>query len=93
MAQKKRSTKKEAGEPGFDERLERLEALVAELEEGGLGLEPAIERYQEGIALLKECHSVLAGYRKQVEELGREAEESLRPFEGDPDAGGAEPGG
>ena len=74
-------------ELGFDERLERLEALVAELEEGGLGLEPAIEKYQEGIVLLKSCHQVLSGFRKQVEELTREAEAALRPFAGDPDAG------
>ena len=31
----------------------RRDQLVAELEEGGLALEPAIERYQEGIELLK----------------------------------------
>src|SRR5687768_17316215 len=31
----------------FDERLARLSALVSELEQGSLGLEPAIERYQE----------------------------------------------
>jgi exodeoxyribonuclease VII small subunit len=71
---------------GFDQRLERLEALVAELEQGGLGLEPAIERYREGIELLQQCHATLAHYRRQVEELTRGAEDSLRPFTGDPDA-------
>ena len=73
-------------EPTFDERLERLEAIVGELEEGELGLEPAIERYEEGIGLLKDCHKLLAGYRKQVEELTRGAEDVLEPFDGDPDA-------
>lgn len=70
---------------GFDDKLGRLEALVSELEQGGLGLEPAIERYQEGIQLLKECHGVLETYRRRVEELTREAEAAMRPFEGDPD--------
>lgn len=70
---------------GFDERLARLEAIVGQLEQGGLGLEPAIERYQEGIQLLKECHGALDGYRRRVEELTREAEGAMRPFEGDPD--------
>lgn len=73
------------GEAGFDERLARLEAIVGQLEQGGLGLEPAIERYQEGIQLLKECHGALDGYRRRVEELTREAENAMRPFEGDPD--------
>lgn len=75
----------QAGAVGFDERLARLEAIVGQLEQGGLGLEPAIERYQEGIQLLKECHGALDGYRRRVEELTREAETAMRPFEGDPD--------
>jgi exodeoxyribonuclease VII small subunit len=78
---------------GFDERLGRLEALVAELEQGGLGLEPAIERYQEGIQLLKDCHGALATFRRRVEELTREAEAAMRPFEGDPDFEGQARGG
>ena len=69
----------------FDTRMERLETIVGELEGGGLALEPAIERYQEGIELLKQCHGVLSGFKKQVEELTRDAEEALRPFESDPD--------
>ncbi|HED64343.1 MAG TPA: exodeoxyribonuclease VII small subunit [Planctomycetes bacterium] len=80
--------KKNAGveeEPSFDARLERLEAIVAELEDGGLGLEEAIARYQEGIEHVKLCHGTLAGFRKQVEELSREADAALRPFDGDPD--------
>ena len=79
------ASERKAEERGFDQRLARLEALVAELEQGGLGLEPAIERYQEGIELLKQCHGALAGFRRQVEELTREADEAMRPFEGDPD--------
>jgi len=71
--------------PSFDERLSRLETLVGELEQGGLELEPAIERYQEGIELLKHCHGTLERYRKRVEELSSDAEETLRAFEGDPD--------
>src|SRR6185503_528950 len=69
----------------FDDKLGRLEKLVGELEQGGLGLEPAIERYQEGLQLLKECHGALETYKKRVEELTREAEAAMRPFEGDPD--------
>jgi len=75
----------EPTEPTFDERLGRLEAIVAELEDDGLGLERAIDRYQEGIALLKQCHGLLSGYRAQVEELTREAEDGIAPYDGDPD--------
>ena len=83
---------REAGEdrlgagPGFDERLARLEAIVAELEDGELGLEGAIERYREGVELLRGCREQLAGFRRQVEELSDAAEQALRPYEDDPDA-------
>lgn len=75
-----------AAEPGFDQHLAQLETLVGELEGGGLELEPAIAKYEEGIRLLKSCHATLETYRKRVEELSEEAEAALRPFEGDPDA-------
>jgi exodeoxyribonuclease VII small subunit len=75
-----------AGEaPSFDARLARLEEIVGELEDGALELEPAIARYREGVELLRQCRSVLSGYRKQVEELSRDAEEALKPYPDDPD--------
>ena len=87
MSPKKTSRSTSASEePGFDARLARLEALVAELEEGELGLEPAIERYQEGVELLQRCRELLEAHQKRVEELSADAEAALRPFEGDPDA-------
>jgi exodeoxyribonuclease VII small subunit len=85
--------KGEGRQPSFDERLARLETIVGELERGDLGLEPAIERYQEGIDLLKECHTLLAGYRRRVEELTAEAEQSLQPYGRDPDLPAGEQGG
>jgi exodeoxyribonuclease VII small subunit len=80
------SKKEKQAEASFDEQLARLEAIVTELDEGGLALEPAIQRYQEGIELLKQCHGQLEGYRQRVEELTRDAERAMRPFEDDPDA-------
>lgn len=88
MADKKKAGAKtpDAPEPDFDARLARLEAIVHEMEEGGLGLEATIERYREGVALLEGCRGVLAGFRQQVEELTRGAEVALSPYEDDPDA-------
>ena len=71
---------------GFATRLGQLERVVAALEEGGLELEDALQHYREGVDLLKGCRDELDRYRRQVEELTGEAEASLRPFEGDPDA-------
>lgn len=72
------------GDQDFDARVARLEALVREMEQGGLGLEGAIGRYEEGVALLARCREELAGYRKQVEELSRGTGE-LSDHANDPD--------
>lgn len=74
------------GQESFDARLARLETIVGELEEGNLELESAIERYRQGVRLLKDCQTTLAGFRKQVEELNSNASEGLEAFAGDPDA-------
>jgi len=79
-------TKAEA-QVDFDARLARLEELVREMEDGGLGLEEAIGRYEEGVRLLAGCREVLDGFRRQVEELTRGAEAALEPYDDDPDAG------
>ncbi|MEM9803341.1 MAG: exodeoxyribonuclease VII small subunit [Planctomycetota bacterium] len=71
--------------PGFDASLGRLEELVAELEEGGLGLEDSLARYREGVVLLKGCRERLAGFRAQVEEL---TAEGLVAHDRDPDLDG-----
>lgn len=91
MATGKAKAPKSPEEPDFDTRLARLEALVGELEEGGLGLEAAIERYREGVELLGGARDQLAGYRKQVEELTRGAQDALKPYAGDPDLAGGDP--
>ena len=83
-ARSKQESADKPPETGFDQRLERLEALVGELENGGLGLEASIARYQEGVQLLRECRTTLDSFRKRVEELG--ADGSSTPFAGDPDA-------
>jgi exodeoxyribonuclease VII small subunit len=63
-----------ASEVPFDERLRALEAIAQELEQGELGLEHSIERYQQGVELLRTCHAQLALYQARVEELARDAD-------------------
>lgn len=42
-------------EPGFEEAIERLEQVVAELERGDLSLERALELFEEGVSLVRAC--------------------------------------
>lgn len=85
MAQAPKKAEAAPASAGFDQRLARLEAIVSELEGGGLPLEASIDRYQEGVGLLRECRGILQGFQKRVEELSAEAEGALRPYAADPD--------
>lgn len=58
MAKSKKKTQAD-GEPNFEESLEKLEAIVNDLEEGQIGLSETLARYEEGIGLLKQCYQLL----------------------------------
>lgn len=55
--------------PSFDDGLDRLEALVQELESGSLGLEEALARFEEGVALSQALQKQLAEAQRRVEVL------------------------
>ncbi|HEX9793838.1 MAG TPA: exodeoxyribonuclease VII small subunit [Planctomycetota bacterium] len=72
-------------EAPFEERLARLEALVAELENGELGLEDGVERYREGVELLAGLQKSLTGAEHRVEELTAVLRQGLADLEGGPE--------
>ncbi|MEK6712213.1 MAG: exodeoxyribonuclease VII small subunit [Nitrospinota bacterium] len=86
MSAAKRRRKPGGGEPqSFEGALERLEAIVEELEGGEAPLEKAVGLYEEGVGLFRFCRQQLDAAQKRIEELAGETEEALRlqPFEED----------
>lgn len=69
-------------EPKFEKDLEKLEEIVAALEEGELSLDDALKRFEEGIKLAKRCEKALSEAEKKIEILTRNAEGELeaQPF-------------
>jgi exodeoxyribonuclease VII small subunit len=55
--------------PSFDDGLDRLEALVQQLENGHLSLEEALQRFEEGVVLSQGLHLQLAEAQRRVEVL------------------------
>lgn len=55
--------------PSFDDGLDRLEALVQQLESGSLGLEEALSRFEEGVQLSQVLQRQLAEAQRRVEVL------------------------
>lgn len=64
-----------------------LESIVNELESGELPLEKAMQRFEAGIKLTRECQAALKEAEQKVEILVQSAggEEALEPFDPDPD--------
>ena len=58
-----------AATPSFDDGLDRLEALVQQLEAGSLSLEDALSKFEEGVRLCKTLQEQLAGAQRRVEVL------------------------
>ncbi|HLE95751.1 MAG TPA: exodeoxyribonuclease VII small subunit [Candidatus Thermoplasmatota archaeon] len=56
-------------EEGFETELERLEQVVRELETGGVTLDAALARYEEGVKLARACRTRLETVERKVEEL------------------------
>src|SRR5436305_10599549 len=78
----------------FEQALAELERIVRDLEDGQLGLEDALSRYEAGVGLLKECYVQLRRAEQRILLLtGTDAEGRplTQPFEhaatADPAAG------
>ena len=70
-------------EQKFEKDLEKLEEIVAALEEGELPLDDALKRFEEGIKLANRCEKALADAEKKIEILTKNAEGNLEapPFD------------
>ncbi len=56
-------------EPSFEEILSQLESVVGTLERGGLTLEQALELFERGMKLAKECGNRLDQAEMRVREI------------------------
>lgn len=88
MASQKKSGKNDAvdGQPevSFEKAIERLEAIVAEMEAGKTGLETMIERFEEGQKLISLCTKRLNEVERRIEILTKKGDQpETEPFEAD----------
>lgn len=70
----------------FEEQMENLEKIVAELENGNLNLDESVNKFEEGIKISKECNKILEDSEKRINILinndGNITEENFLPKEG-----------
>ena len=69
----------------FEEQMENLEKIVAELENGNLNLDESVNKFEEGIKISKECNKILEEAEKKitilVNENGEMKEENIETEE------------
>ena len=75
MSQSSRSVKTES----FEKNLERLDAIVLQLEDADLSLEKALQLYEEGMKLSALCHKQLEEAEGRVEILLKKAGGKISP--------------
>ena len=63
--------KKLAPELNFEAAMDRLEAIVDQMESGKMMLEELIVRYEEGMKLVKTCQERLASAEQRIEIITR----------------------
>ncbi len=68
---------KKAKIPNFEKALSSLEELVENLEDGDLALEDALNQYEKGIKLAKECQFALKSAELRVKTLMEENNQIL----------------
>ena len=70
MAKKKRAGEAKVDKSiGFEEALERLQQLVARLEDGNISLTEAMDAYEQGVKYLKHGYQLLEQAERKIELL------------------------
>ena len=66
----------------FEEQMEKLEEIVAQLEKGDLNLDDSVSKFEEGIKISKECNKILEEAEKKITILvNKDGEISEENFE------------
>ncbi|MEO5720721.1 MAG: exodeoxyribonuclease VII small subunit [Chthoniobacterales bacterium] len=75
--------KKSSPELNFEAAMDRLEAIVEQMESGEMQLEELIVRYEEGMKLVKTCQERLASAEQRIEIITKNhaGKPVVQPFE------------
>src|ERR1700741_257322 len=70
-------------EPNFETAMDRLEAIVEQMESGKLPLEELIVRYEEGMNMVKICQERLTAAEQKIEIIARNnaGQATVKPFQ------------
>jgi len=70
----------------FEEALKQLEAIAEQIEQGKVGLEESIARYEQGMALVRQCREILSRAEHKIQQLQVRDDGTLAATEFEPPA-------
>jgi exodeoxyribonuclease VII small subunit len=67
----------------FEDALRELEQILSDVENGEVGLEESLVKYERGNFLIQHCRGILGSAEKQIELLSKQADGEIKsePFE------------
>jgi exodeoxyribonuclease VII small subunit len=66
----------------FEQAITRLEKIVQAIEQGKVGLEDSIKQFEEGMALIGHCRSILGSAEMKIQQLQAAGASGAKPVEG-----------
>lgn len=79
-----RVTSQKKSTPNLEKSLQQLEDIVQQLEDGDIPLEKALQQFEKGVKLSRDCQQALDTAEQRVKVL---IENELQDFEADGDTG------
>jgi len=61
----------------FEEALKQLESIAEQIEQGAVGLEESIQKYEEGMSLVKHCREILAKAEFRIQQVQQKADATV----------------
>jgi exodeoxyribonuclease VII small subunit len=72
MADKKKKT--DVDKMSFEEAIKELTDIVGKIEQGQIPLQDSLEQYEKGMALIKQCRTILQKAEKRIEKITKDEE-------------------
>jgi len=70
MTNKKKET--DIGKLSFEEAIRELTNIVGKIEQGQIPLQDSLEQYEKGMALIKQCRTILQKAEERIEKISKE---------------------
>ncbi len=70
----KSEAKNDITKMSFEEAIKELTGIVGKIEQGDISLQDSLQQYERGMALIKQCRTILQQAEKRIEKISQEKE-------------------